>query len=129
MRTIVQTVLLFLVLAVSTVHAVPNENITLYGLGINSCGSFLESTKERSTAIVERATGHTFYSERSVYSEWISGYVTAYNVMNFDKPNAKMINSDNDGLMAWVTSYCQKNPLHVMERAVNALVRSHITER
>lgn len=124
-----RTFLLLSSLFTSIAHAGPNEHITLYGVGTNSCGSFLEATKGKSTGIVERETGRIFSSSRYVYSQWVSGYVTAYNVLNYGKTGVKMVNNDTDGLMAWITSYCQKNPLHVLERAVNALIQSHVVER
>lgn len=101
-----------------------DDMVSFYGVGANSCGSFLSVERGDKNGVRQRDTGRTFFPERAMYEQWLSGFVTAFNAQNLKNPSVRPVNTDTEGLMAWVKSYCEKNPTQYVWVAANALVQA-----
>lgn len=65
--------------------------------------------------------------------DWLFGYVTAVNQFAPDSNNGNIQgSSDDDALVAWVSTYCAREPLDTVARAAGMLVlelRKRATEK
>jgi hypothetical protein len=123
------TFLFAIALFAASSASLAEDMVTFYGVGTNSCGAFLAAERAAKNGVRQRDSGNTFYPERSMYQEWLSGYVSSFNAQNVQRSGVKMVNTDVEGLMAWVRSYCEKNPTKQVLVAVNALVEAESRTR
>lgn len=84
--------------------------MAVYGEGITSCGSYVESKNNE--------------TQRYIYLAWLNGYLSAYN--QYQSSKLKKFNGSHDvkrgldpqALMLWLENYCRENPLDTFIRAV-----------
>jgi len=94
-----------------------NGSYAIHGYGADSCGKFVEARKGSRNSV-----------ENGLYASWVGGYLTS---VNSYYPNTYSISgaTDMDGLMLWIENYCNKNPLQIFARAVDALVTELYSKR
>jgi len=109
MRIVV--LLLCLVVAVPTWGVVDTTYIIL-GRGTRSCGEVVDDYRNQTTWVRD----HKFF-----YSGWISGYITAYNLLRRGKKDWSK-DSDYAGHLLFVINYCKEHPLEKFEDGVKALM-------
>jgi hypothetical protein len=85
----------------------------VYGTGTNSCGKFIED--------------RGIPNGSSIYSTWISGYLTAVNVYDSGVPQTdgrRDIRQTHDpaSLVIWMEKFCRENPLATVTDAAITLV-------
>jgi hypothetical protein len=88
-------------------------NFAVWGPGVKSCFSYTSARKAE---------------KYDAYKYFIMGYLTAYNTLT---PDTYRI-SGNDrfiDVMKWLDDYCQKQPVHGFEQAVNDYVVHHQDSR
>jgi hypothetical protein len=105
MKTIVMSILLML--AAGTATAEDTHVYHVYGVGTESCGSWLE---ERRKAID--------YWHGTL--EWTLGYVSAYGHFSGEQ----LRHTDAQAVAAWLDKYCAENPVMDIENASNALIQA-----
>ena len=109
------SILVWAFLFALNVHAVDNQQTyTTHGLGTESC--------ERFIAAADLRKFDNNWSNWNRFSDWLNGYVTAYNrfVENGRKDIAR--NTDHDGRMSYIESFCRKNPAKDFSDASQALI-------
>jgi hypothetical protein len=84
------------------------ENV-VYGLGLRSCGQWIEAKPE--TTITKRMN-------RVAMTAWVTGFVTAAGMYS----QVNLPNTDVSGMTVWVDTYCAANPLAPFSHAGVALV-------
>jgi hypothetical protein len=111
-RTLVSLAFLLLVVPISGICSDANGRYVVQGLGADSCGKFVEGTRER----------------REYYTTWVTGYLTAINAVS---PMASDIlgNTDIDGAVLSLENYCRINPLRTFGAASDALVKELYPKR
>ena len=87
--------------------------ITVDGAGRFSCGHWLEIRATRN-----QPDDFRFVQAR----EWISGFVTAYNMYMHSAGDVADGNYDRDGWYAWIDKYCRENPLKPIFKATERLI-------
>lgn len=101
------TLLLCSLLSVSLNSNAADNNFTVYGYGLLSCGKYIKLTESRSLA-----------------EQWVLGFVTAKNeTIHHGKETNKYLDGlDYHSIQLYITNYCNLNPLSVMYDAANHLV-------
>lgn len=61
-----------------------------------------------------------------IFQNWVLGYLSAYN--NFKSSSGNVTGAtpgrtDNEGLFAWIDSYCGSHPLDTVSIATEALIQ------
>jgi hypothetical protein len=80
----------------------------MIGEGWESCGKW---TKERSLR-----------TERSIImATWVLGYVSGQNQAVDELPDF-LLQTDAEGMLAWIDNFCRSNPLEIVGTAVDKLV-------
>lgn len=96
-----QTIITLLLLMISiSAHAYIG-----YGVGIKSCGSWLEQRKKGD-----------FYT----MAQWVMGYVTAYGY--YGEKDLREV--DSGAILTFMDNYCQKEPLERIEYGAQALINA-----
>lgn len=85
-----------------------NGRYWIYGVGRQICTTYLEARKNGGIAEIS-------------YKNWVGGYLTATNRVKDDTYNI-IGSSDFEGAMAWLDSYCRKNPRNTITMAVANMV-------
>jgi hypothetical protein len=80
---------------------------TNYGVGLNSCGQFLEARRYPGNDVA--------------YEHWLGGFLTA-NASWRVGLGAEPANTDVLAAVAWIENYCRQNPLRQFNTAAVALV-------
>lgn len=109
-----------LIIAGSCAHASDRE-VVVYGLGNDSCGKFLSAL---SKAPPEKGLAYKdidYMPDSALYLEWLSAYVTAFNLFNDQHKNITTI--DRQGLIFWAKNYCEKQPLDTIADAAWKLIQ------
>jgi hypothetical protein len=88
-----------------TTSSVDARQFNSLGVGNTSCGQWLQSQ------------GWT----RAVYTGWVQGYLTAYNIYGGGDGNVTR-GTDVAGYVAWVDNYCSANPLEDLRSAADRLI-------
>ena len=73
-------------------------------MGALSCGEWVKERKEDGWETV-------------VTISWVSGYLTAYNLLAPDTYNI-LGNTDRESVYLWIDNYCQANPLNDLSDAM-----------
>ena len=88
----------------------------IYGVGRQTCATFLEARKTGGIAEIS-------------YKNWVSGYLTASNRSENDTYNL-LGETDFQGAMLWIDRYCKKNPKNTVYMAMaNMTAVMHKTRR
>jgi len=117
-RTVI--ILILQVITLSSAYADQKRVMTSYGTGNESCGSFLSALSKTPIDRSISYEGMDYASESRVYTEWLVGYVTAFNAFNDQKKNIQ--NIDVESAAYWLKNYCEAHPLSRVSSAAWALV-------
>jgi hypothetical protein len=90
-----------------------SDDYTTLGAGTALCGRWTDAHKSRNALLA------------GAFNQWILGYLTAFNVW---KVKDLVSNTDNSGILEWVSNYCADHPLERVDNAALALV-VELTER
>lgn len=104
----------------SNVNADQNRRASFYGIGNESCGTFLSALDKTKPDEALDYNGKSYISESRIYSEWLLAYVTAYNLFNNQKNNIDHANSND--ITFWAKNYCEKKPMSKISHAAWALI-------
>jgi hypothetical protein len=97
-----------LVLLVATTCTATADQKMALGIGVKSCGAWLESRKTESFATLQ-------------FRSWLTGYLTGANMMapfDFLKDN-----SDQEAIFAWMDKYCKEQPLEPVGSGAADLIK------
>jgi hypothetical protein len=93
--------------------AFSKDGVSIIGTGTFSCGKWISAVDEKNDA------------QRRLVTQWIAGFVSAYNVYSMTNklvsPPITLVDLETADL--WVTSYCKNNPTHSVINAAQALVQ------
>lgn len=103
--------LAFTVIAVFVPVASARQGITVYGLGLQSCG-------EWNRASDEAARGEEIH--RGMLTTWVQGYVTGAAAGLGSR--RRLRNTDQGGLQSWIDKHCAEEPLSTIHVAAGKLV-------
>lgn len=94
--------------------------VTVFGVGTQSCGSYVAASNKtpHDQTLVYR--GESFPSMAGVQVHWIMGFVSA-TFMAADKE----IPTDPDGIVLWVKRFCESNPTKAIFEAANRFSIEH----
>ena len=109
---LLSAVLLFRTLPVGAADA--NGNYAIWTLGAKSCNQY------------NRAAGDE--ALRARYSDFLTGYLTAYNTLAEQTFNA-LGDMKLDGALGWLDEYCGSHQMDSFERAITQLVVNRYTAR
>jgi hypothetical protein len=79
---------------------------TTYGVGIESCGKWLENRRNRPV-------------DWSMQIQWVLGFVSAAGYHGSD-----MKQSDYAAMASWIDNYCTANPLNDIDDATKSLIKA-----
>jgi hypothetical protein len=83
-------------------------SIVVLGYGLSSCGTWTaDHTSKASSSFPE--------------DQWVLGYVTSFNAWNDGTSNISG-DTDNTGLLEWVSNYCAQYPLNSISQASASLM-------
>lgn len=80
----------------------------LFGVGGESCGSW--------------ASGKTSAVDVTAHSQWLWGYISAFNVYQYPDHGDVAYGTDWQGLAAWMDNYCLAHPLDTIQSAALNLI-------
>ncbi|MDZ4344008.1 MAG: hypothetical protein U1E51_16435 [Candidatus Binatia bacterium] len=101
--------LVALVLMVSTGMGIDkNGNYVGQGAGVDSCGSYSESRRQRGSA-------------ENKYRSWVMGFFTGVNYSAQDTYDVTG-GTNLDGVLGWLDNYCRDHPLETFARAMERLL-------
>ena len=107
--------LLLSMIAQNAYAADVNGRYWIYGVGRQSCVTYLEARKNGG------------FSEIS-YKNWISGYLTSSN-RSSDETYNLLGDTDFNGALHWVDEYCKKYPRNTIYMAMANLTAVYYPER
>lgn len=81
----------------------------ILGVGAKSCGSWTQERRDKSQISF-------------TYAQWVLGYVTAFNVHVLEHDAGVSKGIDNQGLIAWIDTYCLSHPIDTVEEAADRLL-------
>jgi hypothetical protein len=100
---------------IGTVGGSPEERTTaVLGIGNKSCGSWSQAR-------------HSIGMMSDMYEGWVAGFLSGANSVlatsedHIDTLEQAEIDTDAQGLWAWVDNYCQAHPLNSVAQAADAL--------
>ena len=100
---------LIAILVLSTAGTAFAQGVALKGVGVFSCGNYLQIRTEQSEV------------QNGVFISWIWGYMAAFNMES--RTPTKPDLPDEPSTLAYVDKYCRENPLKTVLVATNALIR------
>ena len=100
-----------------------SNQLSIHGIGADSCGSYVVALSENRPTAVIRMEGKMFFTAANAYSQWLSGFVTAENLRLPGGPS--QIQVDANGIALWVKNYCEANPSRPLVNAATAFVLAH----
>lgn len=100
------------------------QTYTVLGAGAQSCGAWAQ--QRQATA----AAGYGDLAQLADISakNWVTGYLTAYNEF-VDARGDATHGVDQDGLYAWLDTYCAAHPLDDLAKATRELAHELQTRR
>ena len=98
-----------LFLSTTVVAANKSENrIIAFGIvALKTCSQYLKDTVRYADPEVVKLSGRDYYSEHSVYTQWVAGFVSGYSA-GTRKAYPEDLNLYD--LMQKIEGYCDKNP-------------------
>ncbi|WP_446807949.1 hypothetical protein ACH50O_11580 [Methylomonas sp. 2BW1-5-20] len=100
----------------------PNKIISFYGTGADSCGALVLEFKENSPRDMLKYKGTTYSTKANVYAQWLSGYLSAYNLFVSKTGDVNSASHDIWGPLEWIHQYCKQNPTDTVIRATGSLI-------
>ena len=114
-------VLLAILALVFCFQAGAKEGWEAFGMGTKSCAEWTKAEGERRPV----SSGGTMLTESGSdipgQTQWITGFLTAYNYYQSATPNVAE-STDMNGVFLWMDSYCAAHPLDPIANAAIALV-------
>ena len=114
-------VLLALLALVFFPKAEAKEGWEAFGIGTKSCAEWTKAEAERRPV----SSGGTMLTEMgsdiTAQTQWITGFVTAYNYYQSAMPNVAE-GTDMNGIFAKIDTYCAAHPLEPIAKAAIAVV-------
>ena len=114
-------VLLALLALVFCFQAEAKEGWEAFGMGTQSCAEWTKAEGERRPV----SSGGTMLTESGSdipgQTQWITGFLTAYNYYQSATPNVAE-GTDMNGVFAWIDTYCAAHPLDPIAKAAIAVV-------
>lgn len=112
--------IIFLFLFVSNAYAERGRTASSYGIGNESCGSFLMALSKSQIDEGLDYNGISYVADSRLYSEWMISFISAFNKFNDQQKNIG--NADRDGTILWVKKWCETYPMKPFSSAVWDLV-------
>jgi len=102
------------------------QTVSLAGLGGESCSKVtLAYTKFKNPVGGTIFNDKTYLDEPNGYTQWVSGFASAYNVL-IAKENVKnQIQIDALSIGFWLKTYCENNPTKRIALAADAFISEH----
>jgi hypothetical protein len=95
-----------LVVGARSTTARQTVEVTTYGAGFKSCGTYLVAREQQNT-------------DEPAFIDWLGGYLSGVNAMSLSTDNI-LGNSDLTGAISWLDNYCRANPGTRFAAAVDA---------
>jgi hypothetical protein len=89
-------------------HALAENGRDYFGVGGQSCGSWIDARKTNNT---------------SRQGSWLLGYLSALNVWGVIGRKDALSGTDAAGLYAWMDRYCQSHPVETIATGAGVLAR------
>ena len=118
MRTVVRIIFSGALLTSTLVTA---QQIMVFGIGKDSCGSFTLAIAKNVPTSAMRMDEQLYYTDTAAYAQWIAGYVTA----NEAARQPVRSHTDFNGVMMWIKNFCDSNPTSPLAHAAQAFVEAH----
>ena len=83
-----------------------------YGIGMKSCGAWLQERKSES-------------GDWYMMGQWVLGYVTAYGYYG----SHDLRDVDSPAMSSWIDNYCQQTPLEDIKTAAQKLIDTLKTKK
>lgn len=97
--------------------------ISVYGIGTQSCGKFIQTTKNDRPDIAYQKGAGFVLTEATMFMQWARGYVSAINhIKSRDGDQSASTVIDHDAMLTWLENYCAREPEKTWYQAVNAFV-------
>jgi hypothetical protein len=116
--------IVFAAIAIAFCHATTAQQILVYGIGSDSCGSYVLALSEHRPTAAIVMQGKTYYTTANAYTQWLSGFVTATNNAA-DDAKRQQIAVDIAGMSVWIRNYCNANPTQSVLKAALEFVDAH----
>jgi len=101
-------IIFLIAVADHTLAAEGREGRDFFGVGGQSCGTWIEARK------INNTFGH---------GSWLLGYLSALNLWGVIGRKDALSGTDADGVYAWMDRYCQSHPLETIARGAAELAR------
>ena len=119
------TTFLFLIFLIFNCHS---QGVIVSGFGAETCGKVtLAYTKFSNPIGGIELDGKLYLDETNGFTQWMSGYVSAYN--GYLAGAKTQIPADPLAMGFWLKNYCEKNPTHMAAYAVQIYIQEHSTKR
>jgi hypothetical protein len=82
---------------------------TVLGVGNDSCGKWIEAHNTNGT-------------DAFMQDSWLGGYISAFNNYAPHSKGDVTKRTDMPGITAWMSNYCQKDPLALIDTAAQKLI-------
>ena len=116
--------LLITTLALTNTNA---QSTYVAGVGTDSCGKVTLAYTRFSNPVGGTVfDGKTYLDEPNGYTQWLSGFVSAHNVLVAKNNPKKQIAVDPVAIGYWLKSYCINNPTKTVAVAADAFVIEHM---
>ena len=101
-------VIILIALADDALAEQSREHRDYFGVGGESCGTWIEARKTNNT---------------SRYGSWLLCYLSALNLWGVIGRKDALIGTDAEGPYAWMDRYCQSHPLELIVQGAGDLAR------
>jgi hypothetical protein len=92
-----------------------SQLIPVYGWGVGkqSCGTFIRETDERDADQTLTYEGQKYHPQRRLYYEWLSGFLTSRSASAGEAGKGRAVSGGHDmnDMVSWIRHYCEANPL------------------
>ena len=104
---------ILLIVANLAIAADESGNVAIWGAGQKSCFSYINARKS---------------DDDSFYSNYLMGYLTAYNAQT---PNTYRISGDKNmaDILTWLDDYCEEKQVLGFDQAVGEFIIEHYPKR
>jgi len=101
-------IVLVLSFAITTPVIAADKDGGFVSQGRPSCGEWINKGKDGSWG-------------RTIYTAWVAGYITAYNIHKPDVYNI-LGSTDMESVLLWMDKYCRENPLNTSDDGMETLI-------
>ena len=102
------------------------QTVYVAGLGGESCANLtLAYTKFQNPVGGTIFDGKTYLDEPSGYTQWMSGFVSAYNVLLAKENPKNQIQIESLAIGFWLKTYCANNPTRTIAGAADTFIKEH----